>query len=113
MCIVIITCDLKEILFNYILLNWQLFLLLQLLYVDSAKFEVIQTERKRPVICHWTKEKLKMRETYEKEELGNFGTGEFSEEFIAEELNEDVNLIRKIIQKTSRCLIILIFNHIC
>ncbi|CAH1415979.1 unnamed protein product [Lactuca virosa] len=37
----------------------------------------------------WTTEKVKMREDYEKEEIGEFGTGELNEEFIQEELNEE------------------------
>ncbi|CAH1430079.1 unnamed protein product [Lactuca virosa] len=32
---------------------------------------------------------MKMRENYEKEELGDFGTGELNEEFIVEQLNKE------------------------
>ncbi|CAH1425999.1 unnamed protein product [Lactuca virosa] len=32
---------------------------------------------------------MKMRENYDKQELGNFGTGELNEEFIEEQLNEE------------------------
>ncbi|CAH1446720.1 unnamed protein product [Lactuca virosa] len=53
--------------------------------VSSA---VLKVKRTRPLICHWTTEKVKMREDYEKEEIGEFGTGELNEEFIQEELNE-------------------------
>lgn len=70
---------------------------MQLVYVDSVHSEVIQVERTRPVICHWTSEKMKLRESYEKEELGDFGTGEFNEEFVERDLNEEVNLIITII----------------
>ncbi|CAI9278553.1 unnamed protein product [Lactuca saligna] len=62
---------------------------LVLVYVDSVHSEVIQVERTRPVICHWTSEKMKLRESYEKEELGDFGTGEFNEEFVERDLNEE------------------------
>ncbi|CAH1448960.1 unnamed protein product [Lactuca virosa] len=61
---------------------------LVLLYVDSVKSELIKLERKHPVIYHWSTEKMKMRENYKKEELGDFGTGESNEEFIEEKLNE-------------------------
>nr|KAJ0190417.1 hypothetical protein LSAT_V11C800440680 [Lactuca sativa] len=44
------------------------------LYVDSVKDELIKVDRKRPLICHWSTEKMKMRENCEKEELGDFGT---------------------------------------
>lgn len=40
---------------------------------------------------------MKLRESYEKEELGDFGTGEFNEEFVERDLNEEVNLIITII----------------
>nr|KAJ0210969.1 hypothetical protein LSAT_V11C400178070 [Lactuca sativa] len=49
------------------------------------------------VICYWISEKIKMRETFEKEELGDFGTGDFNDKYIDEELNEEVNLIATII----------------
>ncbi|CAH1438407.1 unnamed protein product [Lactuca virosa] len=62
---------------------------LVLLYVDRVSSEVLKVKRTRLVICHWTTEKVKMREDYEKEEIGEFGTGELNEEFIQEELNEE------------------------
>lgn len=73
-------------------------------------FEVLKVKRTCPVICHWTREKVKMREDYEKEEIGEFGTRELSEEFIQEELNEEVNLI---IIKKIHCLIVVIFYYLC
>nr|KAJ0213393.1 hypothetical protein LSAT_V11C400191770 [Lactuca sativa] len=60
-----------------------------LLYVDRVSFEVLKVKRTCPVICHWTTEKVKMREDYEKEKIGVFGTRELNEEFIQEELNEE------------------------
>nr|KAJ0224247.1 hypothetical protein LSAT_V11C100033290 [Lactuca sativa] len=62
---------------------------LLLLFVDTVKFELIKAERKHPVIRHWTTNKMKMIETYEKKELGDYGTGKLNEEFIEEELSEE------------------------
>ncbi|CAH1442060.1 unnamed protein product [Lactuca virosa] len=62
---------------------------LVLLYLDRIKSDVLNIERTRPVICHWTLEKIKMRETFEKDELGDFGTGDFNDEYVDEELNEE------------------------
>ncbi|CAI9260838.1 unnamed protein product [Lactuca saligna] len=61
---------------------------LVLLYLDRIKSDVLKVERTRPVICHWTSEKIKMRETFEKEELGDFGTRDFNDEYVDEELNQ-------------------------
>nr|KAJ0208018.1 hypothetical protein LSAT_V11C500272330 [Lactuca sativa] len=55
---------------------------LALLYVDKVHCSVVNAERKRPVICHWTSEKMKLREIYEKEILKEFATGHFNEEFV-------------------------------
>nr|KAJ0191179.1 hypothetical protein LSAT_V11C800415390 [Lactuca sativa] len=44
------------------------------LYLDRIKFDVVK--------------KIKMRETFEKDEVGGFGTGDFNDEFVEEELNE-------------------------
>ncbi|XP_023767892.1 uncharacterized protein LOC111916446 [Lactuca sativa] len=60
-----------------------------LLYVDSVKVELIKDERKRLVIFHWSTKKMKTRENYEKEELGDFGTRELNEEFNEEQLNKE------------------------
>ncbi|CAI9277211.1 unnamed protein product [Lactuca saligna] len=60
-----------------------------LLYVASIKVELIKVEKKHPVICHYSKKKMRMRENYKKEELGDFGTGELNEKFIEEQLNEE------------------------
>ncbi|CAH1444963.1 unnamed protein product [Lactuca virosa] len=62
---------------------------LVLLYLVRIKSDVLNIERTRPMICHWTSEKIKMRETFEKDELGDFGTGDFNDEYVDEELNEE------------------------
>nr|KAJ0202338.1 hypothetical protein LSAT_V11C600327260 [Lactuca sativa] len=58
-----------------------------LLYLDIIKSDVVTVERTRPVICHWTLEKKKMRETFEKDEFGKFRIGDFNDDFVEEELN--------------------------
>ncbi|CAH1442343.1 unnamed protein product [Lactuca virosa] len=62
---------------------------LVLLYLDRIKSDVLKFERTCPVICYWTSEKIKMRETFEKDELGDFGIGDFNDEYVDEELNEE------------------------
>ena len=61
-----------------------------MLYVDSVNLECIDVERNRPVICHWTTEKLKFREIFEREIIGEFGTGELNGVFVEEDMNEQV-----------------------
>nr|KAJ0198477.1 hypothetical protein LSAT_V11C700344380 [Lactuca sativa] len=62
---------------------------LVLLYLDIIKSDVLKVERTRPVICHWISEKINMRETFEKDEVVDFGTGDFIDEFVEEESNEN------------------------
>nr|KAJ0223109.1 hypothetical protein LSAT_V11C200084180 [Lactuca sativa] len=62
---------------------------LVLLYVDRVHYSVVIAERKRPVICHWTSEKMKLREIYEKEILTQFGIGDLNEDFVEEDINQE------------------------
>ncbi|XP_023751199.1 uncharacterized protein LOC111899599 [Lactuca sativa] len=55
-----------------------------LLYLDRIKADVLKVERTFLVICHWTSEKIKMTETFEKDELGDFGIGNFNDELYEE-----------------------------
>ncbi|XP_052627234.1 uncharacterized protein LOC128133744 [Lactuca sativa] len=54
-----------------------------------AYLVLLNIQRTRPMFCHWTLEKIKMRETFEKDKLGDFGTGDFNDEYVDEELNEE------------------------
>ena len=62
------------------------------MYVDKVKSTCIEVERTRPAICYWTTDKMKVRETYECEVLGAFGTGDINEDFVEDDLNEEVHL---------------------
>ncbi|CAH1453906.1 unnamed protein product [Lactuca virosa] len=70
-------------------LNFLALLINCLIETNRVSSKVLKVKRTRPVICHWTIEKVKIREDYEKEEIGEFGTGELNDEFIQEELNEE------------------------
>lgn len=61
---------------------------LQLLYVDSLKFDQVNVPRKRPAICYWSSEKIRFREECEQEE-GKFGLGEFNKNEEVEEESEE------------------------
>ena len=52
--------------------------------MDSIKSEALNVIRRRPAICYWSTEKVKFRETFEKEEIGKFGSGEINEPFVEE-----------------------------
>jgi hypothetical protein len=53
--------------------------LLQLLYCDRLKFDVLEIKRKCPTICYWTSEKVRYREYFEQEEIGEFGLGDLND----------------------------------
>jgi len=46
-------------------------------------------KRKRPVICHWTTEKVKYRAQYEEKTIGAFGLGELNEPYEGEDDAEE------------------------
>lgn len=48
---------------------------------------------------------MKLRETYEKEILKEFGIGHLNEVFVKEDINQEVKIIIAIIQKNSHYLI--------
>nr|KAJ0192155.1 hypothetical protein LSAT_V11C800425040 [Lactuca sativa] len=75
--------------FNHITSKMKINNILLLLYVGRIKSDVLKVERTRPVICHWTLENIKMRETFQKDEVGDFGAGDFNDEFVEEELNKE------------------------
>lgn len=51
---------------------------MQLLYLDCVYCDCIDIERTRPVICQWKTNYVKIREDYEKKEIGKLGTGPFN-----------------------------------
>nr|KAJ0201311.1 hypothetical protein LSAT_V11C600313370 [Lactuca sativa] len=61
---------------------------LVLFYADKIHSEALTVTRKHPTICYWSSEKIRYQETFE-QEIGSFGLGELSEEFVNEHVEKD------------------------
>nr|KAJ0189704.1 hypothetical protein LSAT_V11C800407200 [Lactuca sativa] len=73
-------------------IDWQGYVLDCLLfYADKIHSEALTVTRKCPTIYHWSSKKIRYRETFE-QEIGSFGLGELSEEFVNEQVEEDIDV---------------------